>query len=228
MAADQPVSVGVLGGTGPQGRGLALRFAAAGHRVVLGSRDPARAAGTVATLRADHDLADDVPLTGAGNVEAATCDVVILAVPFDGVRPTLDAVGDALDGTILVSCVNRLGFDGGGPHPLPVEEGSAAELAATLVPAARVVGAFHHVPAGHLGRGLDPVDQDVLVTGDDDDACAVVCRLAEQIPGARSVRAGRLRVTRPVEEMTAVLVAINKRYRVTAGIRVAGLAVNIS
>lgn len=223
MAADRAPSIGVLGGTGPQGRGLVLRFAVAGHPVVVGSRDPQRAADIVAKVRADHDLPAGIALTGAGNAVAATCDVVILAVPFDGVRPTLEAVGEALDGTILVSCVNRLGFDGRGPYAVPVEQGSAAELAAALVPMARVVGAFHHVSAGRLGRNTDPVDQDVLVTGDDPDAVDVVCRLAEEIPGARGVRAGLLRVTRPVEELTAVLVAINTHYHVTAGVRVAGL-----
>lgn len=227
MAISRPLSIGVLGGTGPQGRGLGLRFALAGHRVVLGSRDPARAVDAADKLRGDHDLSDDVHLTGADNAEAATCDVVVVAVPFDGVRPIMDAVGDALDGTIVVSCVNRLAFDEDGPYPVPVDEGSAAQLVAALAPGARVVGAFHHVPAGRLRRSTDPIDQDVLVTGDDHDACEVVRQLADAISGARGVRAGSLRVTRPLEELTAVLVGVNTHYRVTAGVRVAGLPASV-
>ncbi len=217
-----PPTVGVLGGTGPLGRGLGLRLALAGHEVVLGSRTPERAATTAKELTADHDVPDGL-LTGAGNAEAADREVVVVAVPFDGVRPLLDDVGDRLDGRIVVSCVNRLGFDGRGPHPVPVDEGSAAELVAVRCPGARVVGAFHHLPAGRLTSDTGPLDMDVLVTGDDADAVAAVCRLADALGGARGVPAGALRLSRPLEELTAVVIAVNKRYQVTAGVRLTGL-----
>jgi NADPH-dependent F420 reductase len=193
----------------------------AGCDVVLGSRVPQRAADTVRDLRDRHGV-DAERLRGAANREAAACDVVIVAVPFDGVRWLLEPMGDALAGTVLVSCVNRLGFDDRGPHPVPVAEGSAAELVASLAPGARVVGAFHHVPAARLTTPT-AVEMDVLVTGDDDDACGIVCALADVIPGMRGVRAGPLRLTRPIEELTAVVLAINRRNRVTAGVRLAGL-----
>lgn len=215
-------TIGVLGGTGPLGRGLALRLAQAGYVTTLGSRQPERAESKAAELRAEHGV-DHTALRGAGNEQAAAAAVVVVAVPFDGVEPTVKAVAPALAGKVVVSCVNRLGFDDRGPQPLPVNEGSAAELIAGLVPDARVVGAFHHVPAGQMRRGTHPVEMDVLVTGDDEDACATVAALAEAIPGMRAVRAGPLRLTRPLEELTAVLVSINRRYRVTAGLRVAGL-----
>lgn len=214
--------VGILGGTGPQGRGLGLRLALAGSQVVLGSRVPQRAADVVDDLRATHGVGADL-LVGAANAEAATSDVVIVAVPFDGVRTLLEPLGDTLADTVVVSCVNRLRFDEGGPYPVPVAEGSAAELVARLAPRARVVGAFHHVPAARL-TDVDDVEMDVLVTGDDDDACDIVCGLAEAIPGMRGVRAGPLRLTRPVEELTAVVLAVNRRHRVRAGVRLAGLA----
>lgn len=214
-------TVGVLGGTGPQGRGLGLRLALAGHEVVLGSRTPERAASTAKELAADHDLPDGL-LTGGANGVAADRDVVVVAVPFGGVRPLLEAVGDQLDGRIVVSCVNRLAFDGG-PHPVPVDEGSAAELIASLVPDATVVGAFHHLPAGRLTSDTEPLDMDVLVTGDDRDAVAAVCRLADDLGGVRGVPAGALRLSRPLEELTAVVIAVNKRYKVTAGVRLTGL-----
>ncbi|HSK91649.1 MAG TPA: NADPH-dependent F420 reductase [Euzebyales bacterium] len=214
--------VGVLGGTGPLGRGLGLRLAQAGHPVVLGSREARRAQAAADELRAEHGVAAEL-LRGAGNDDAAAADVVVVAVPFDGVEPTLGPLATALAGKVVVSCVNRLAFDDLGPRPEPVEAGSAAELVARLLPDSRVVGAFHHVPAGRMRRGAGTVDMDVLVTGDDDDACATAAALADAIPGMRAVRAGPLRLTRPLEELTAVLVAVNRRYRTTAGVRVTGL-----
>ena len=213
-------TVGILGGTGPQGRGLGLRLALAGYEVVLGSRSPERAAATARGLCDEHDVADG-PLTGGGNHEAAARDIVIVAVPFEGVRALLEPVGDMLAGTLLISCVNRMGFDRAGPYPIPVSEGSAAELIATLAPSADVYGAFHHVPAGRLTRDLDPLDMDVLVTGDG--VHPDVRDLVESIDGVRAVQAGPLRLSRPLEELTAVIIAVNRRYKVTSGVRLTGL-----
>jgi len=213
-------TVGVLGGTGPQGRGLGLRLALAGYEVVLGSRTPERAADTARGLCDDHDVVDGL-LAGGANHAAAGCDIVIVAVPFEGVRELLVPIGDMLAGTIVISCVNRIGFDGGGPHPIPVAEGSAAELIAELVPAAEVFGAFHHVPAGRLTRDTGPLDMDVLVTGGG--IHPDVRELVESIEGVRAVPAGPLRLSRPLEELTAVIIAVNTHYRVTAGVRLTGL-----
>lgn len=215
-------SVGIVGGTGPQGRGLGLRLAAAGHRVVLGSRDTDRGAKTAHELATEHAI-DPGLLTGGGNDDAAACEVVVAAVPFDGVADTVAPLRAALADKVVISCINRLGFDGSGPHPLPVDEGSAAELVATLAPGARVVGAFHHVPAGRLRRTDTTLDMDVLIVGDDDAACTTTKQLADAIPGARGVRCGPLRLARPLEEMTAVVLSVNKRYKVTAGTRLTGL-----
>lgn len=221
MTADGRLpTVGVLGGTGPQGRGLGLRLALAGYEVVLGSRTPERAADTAHGLCDDHDVVDGL-LTGGANHAAAGCDIVIVAVPFEGVRELLKPIGDMLAGTIVISCVNRIGFDGGGPHPIPVAEGSAAELIAELVPAAEVFGAFHHVPAGRLTRDTGPLDMDVLVTGGG--IHPDVRELVESIEGVRAVPAGPLRLSRPLEELTAVIIAVNTHYRVTAGVRLTGL-----
>lgn len=221
MTADGRLpTVGVLGGTGPQGRGLGLRLALAGYEVVLGSRTPERAADTARGLCDDHDVLDRL-LTGGANHAAAGCDIVIVAVPFEGVRELLVPIGDMLAGTIVISCVNRIGFDGGGPHPIPVAEGSAAELIAELVPAAEVFGAFHHVPAGRLTRDTGPLDMDVLVTGGG--IHPDVRELVESIEGVRAVPAGPLRLSRPLEELTAVIIAVNTHYRVTAGVRLTGL-----
>jgi hypothetical protein len=208
--------VGVLGGTGDQGRGLARRLALAGSRVVIGSRDAGRAAAAAASIGSP-------PLvTGAANADAATAaDLVIAAVPWEGHRALLASLAGALDGKILIDCVNPLGFDKQGAYPLPVAEGSAAQQAAEVLPGTRVVGAFHHVSATLL---LDPavgeLDLDIMVLGDDRQATDLVQALASRIPGMRGVYAGRLRNCGQVEALTANLVSVNRRYKAHAGLRI--------
>jgi NADPH-dependent F420 reductase len=209
------LTVGILGGTGDEGRGLARRLAMAGNRVIIGSRDAARAATVAASL--------DVPqVTGAANEDAASeADLVIAAVPWEGHAGLLTALGVALQGKIVVDCVNPLGFDTQGAYPLSVPEGSAAQQAAVILGGSTVVGAFHHVSATVL---LDPeiaeLDLDVLVLGDDRHATDLVQALAERIPGVRGVYAGRLRNCGQVEALTANLVSVNRRYKAHAGLRV--------
>ncbi|MEZ5115438.1 MAG: NADPH-dependent F420 reductase [Candidatus Nanopelagicales bacterium] len=206
--------VGVLGGTGDQGRGLAVRLAGAGQRVVIGSRSPDRAENAAAEV--GHGV------TGASNEDCArSCDLVIVAVPWEGHGDLLAQLREPLAGKVVVDCVNPLGFDKQGPFALRPEEGSAAEQAASLLPDSRVVAAFHHVSAVLL---LDPeiaeVTTDVLVLGDDRDATDQVQALAARIPGMRGVYAGRLRNAHQVESLTANLIAVNRRYRAHAGLRV--------
>jgi NADPH-dependent F420 reductase len=206
--------VSVLGGTGEQGRGLARRFALAGHRVVLGSRDAARASAAAAELPGE--------VTGLDNAGAAAAgDVVIVAVPWDGHRELLASLASALADKIVVDCVNPLGFDKGGAYALAVEEGSAAEQAAAVLPESRVVAAFHHVSAVLLlDAAVETVDTDVLVLGDDREATDTVQALVERIPGMRGIYAGRLRNAHQVEALTANLISINRRYKAHAGLRV--------
>jgi NADPH-dependent F420 reductase len=215
-AAAARLTVGVLGGTGDQGRGLARRLGLAGNRMIIGSRDPARAVAAAATVGPPPRV------TGASNEEAArAADVVIAAIPWEGHRDLLAQLAGALSGKILIDCVNPLAFDSRGAYPVRVDEGSAAEQAAQVLPGCTVVGAFHHVSAKLL---LDPdiaeVDLDVLVLGDDRRATDLVQALAERIPGARGVYAGRLRNCAQVEALTANLVSINRRYKAHAGLRI--------
>ncbi|MGC5663129.1 NADPH-dependent F420 reductase [Micromonospora sp. WMMD723] len=207
-------TVGVLGGTGPQGRGLARRFAAAGLDVVLGSRDAGRAAQTAAALPGR--------VRGGSNADAAgQADIVVVAVPWDGHAELLTTLAPALAGKIVVDCVNPLGFDKQGAYALPVAEGSAAQQAAAILIGSRVVAAFHHVSAVHLeDPDLDRVDTDVLVLGDDREATDLVRELAAAIPGVRGVYGGRLRNAHQVEAFTANLISVNRRYRAHAGLRV--------
>jgi len=221
-------TVGVLGGTGPLGRGLARRLASVGHPVVLGSRDAQRARDTAVELREGlHAGAADTggtegSIDGEANAEAArAADIVIVAVPYDGHAALLEELAAELDGKIVVDCVNPLGFDKAGAYPLDVPEGSAALQAAALLPGSRVVAAFHHVSAVLLeDLTVATLDTDVLVLGDDRAATDAVRALADSIPGMRGIYAGRLRNTRQVEALTANLISVNRRYQAHAGLRI--------
>ena len=213
------LTIAVLGGTGAQGRGLARRFAQAGLTVVLGSRTAERAVAAAAAL------ADCGAVSGATNASAAAAgDIVVVAVPWDGHRELLESLAGALAGKVVVDCVNPLGFDKQGAYALQVEEGSAAQQAAAVLPDSRVVGAFHHVSAVLLeDPEVTAVDNDVLVLGDDREATDLVQALASVVPGMRGVYGGRLRNAHQVEAFTANLIAVNRRYRAHAGVRVTDL-----
>lgn len=212
------VTIAVLGGTGPQGRGLARRFTAAGLPVVIGSRSVERAEKTAAELAETSGGT----VTGAVNADAASQgDIVIVAVPWDGHKELLLELASLLEGKIVVDCVNPMGFDKQGPYSLNVEEGSAAQQAEAVLPGSRVVAAFHHVSAVLLeDSSVERMDTDVMVLGDDREATDVVRTLADTIPGMRGVYAGRLRNAHQVEALTCNLIAINRRYGAHSGIRV--------
>jgi NADPH-dependent F420 reductase len=213
------LTVGVLGGTGPQGRGLALRWAVAGINIVIGSRKGERATATAGALR---DLGGVGNVSGVDNVTcAAQADMVLVAVPWEGHGELLSSLRDELAGKVVIDCVNPIGFDKQGPFALAVAEGSAAQQAEQLLPASRVTAAFHHVSAVLLGDlSVSEVDTDVLVLGDDREATDLVRMLAETIPGFRGIYGGRLRNAHQVEAFTANLIAINRRYKAHAGIRI--------
>jgi NADPH-dependent F420 reductase len=221
-----PLTIGVLGGTGPQGNGLALRWAAAGLRVVIGSRDAGRAEKAAAELAAQAGLVTSTDaISGTDNAGCATqADIALVTVPWDAHDTLLTSLRESLAGKIVVDCVNPLGFDAHGPYPLKVAEGSAAQRAAALLPDSRVTAAFHHVSAVTLADlSITHVDLDVLVLGDDRAATDQVRALADVIPGVRGVYGGRLRNAGQVEALTANLIAVNRRYRTHAGIRITGL-----
>jgi NADPH-dependent F420 reductase len=214
--ADQVVAI--LGGTGPQGRGLARRFAAAGLRVVIGSRSADRAESAAAELA--EATGGDV--RGADNLGASEAgDVVLVVVPWEGHADLLREIAPALAGKVVVDCVNPLGFDKQGAYALAVEEGSATQQAAAILTGSTVVGAFHNVSAVLLeDPDVARVETDVLVLGDDRDATDLVQALADTIPGVRGVYAGRIRNAHQVEALTANLISINRRYKAHAGVRV--------
>ncbi|GAA0945864.1 NADPH-dependent F420 reductase [Nonomuraea longicatena] len=218
------ISIGILGGTGDQGKGLARRFALAGHPVLIGSRSAERAQEAADSIGAgvSGQAVSGLSVSGAANADvAARADVVIVAVPYDGHRELLVSLRAELAGKIVIDCVNPLGFDKQGAHALQVEEGSAAQQAAAVLPDSRVVAAFHHVSAMLLlDESVAKVDLDVLVLGDDREATDLVQALAAVIPGVRGVYGGRLRNAHQVEAFTANLISINRRYKAHAGLRI--------
>ena len=215
------LTVAVLGGTGPQGRGLARRWGAAGIPVVIGSRTVQRAVDAAAALA----TATGGPVSGAANAAAAAAaDLVVVAVPWAGHAELLRELRPVLRGKVVVDCVNPLDFDKQGAFALPVPEGSAAQQAAAILDESTVVGAFHHLSAVLLeDPEVDSIACDVMVLGEDRAATDLVQRLADAIPGARGVYAGRLRNAHQVEALTANLISINRRYQAHAGVKVTDL-----
>ncbi|MFJ4831146.1 NADPH-dependent F420 reductase [Streptomyces sp. NPDC088747] len=205
--------VGVLGGTGPQGKGLAYRLARAGQQVIIGSRAADRAEAAAGEL--------GLGVEGADNAECARrSDIVIVAVPWDGHAKTLESLREELAGKLVVDCVNPLGFDKKGAYALKPEEGSAAEQAAALLPGSRVTAAFHHLSAVLLqDPEIEEIDTDVMVLGEERSDVEIVQALAGRIPGMRGVFSGRLRNAHQVESLVANLISVNRRYKAHAGLR---------
>ena len=218
--------IGILGGTGPEGSGLAYRWARAGEEIVIGSRDAQRAAEAAAQLRAR--VGSGARIEGVDNqTAAATCEIVVLTVPFSGQAGLLKQLKSVWKpGTIVIDTTVPLAATVGGAatRVLGVWQGSAAEQAKELLPpGVGFAAAFQNLGAELLSKD-DSVDCDILVCGDDEQAKKIASELAEQIPGARAVNGGRLENARIVESLTALLVGINIRYKVHgAGIRVTGL-----
>jgi NADPH-dependent F420 reductase len=195
--------IGIVGGTGDFGRGLADRLRRIGEEVELGSRTP-------------HD-------EFVSNRECAEdADIVFLSVPPEGLAEMCGSLAANLEGKIAVSVASPVVFEEGRVGAAPGEV-SLAEAAAQAAPQARMVAGFHTVSAKALARADDPLDEDVILCGDDEEAKAVVGALAERLVRGRAVDAGRLEVARWLEPLTAVLLNVNRRYKANTGIRVSGL-----
>lgn len=225
MPQPMPQPVTIVGATGDLGFGLALRLAHAGVAVTIGSRDRERAA------HAAQQVLEAVPgadVRGLANPDAcAEADVVVLSVPFASQASTLKSVKDALrPGTLLLDVTVPLATAVGGrpTRTLVVPQGSAAQQAQELVPeGVTVVSGLHTVAAKHLADLAHPLDEDVLIAGDDGDAKARVAALLTRIPGLRAIDAGRLEMARITEQITALTIGLNVRHKATAGIKLTGL-----
>ncbi len=217
--------IAVIGGTGPLGKGLGYRFANAGHTVAVGSRDPGRAHTTAAEITSR--IGGSGSVVPADNMTAAaSADIAVMAIPYAGHGDAVQSLTAELTEKIAVSCANPRGFDKHGPYGLHKADGrSAAEELQQVVPNAKVVGAFHHLAAAPLWTAGSSLEhEDVLVCGDDAEAKGVVIELAAAVTRHAGVDAGALRLARRLEPLTAVLISINKRYKIRSGIRVAGFS----
>jgi len=216
------MQVGVLGGTGPAGRGLAVRLAAAGHAVVIGSREASRAQEVAAGLAGRApDLAPR--LSGAENQTVARCELVVVATPWEGALGTVDSVAPDLRDKIVLSMVVPLRKVGREMLAEAVPEGSAAQAIAATAPGATVVAGFHHQPASEMENLAARLDSDVLVCSDDPAATAVVVGLADAVPGLRGIDAGSLAQAGTIEAFTAVCITVNIRHRVHSALRLTGM-----
>jgi NADPH-dependent F420 reductase len=217
-----PVKVGILGGTGPLGRGLALRLAAAGTTVTVGSRQPDRAQSVAAELVAAWP-GRTLAIEGGGNAAAAAADVVVMATPWEAAVATVAELADLLGGKVVVCVANALVREGSDMLALIPPRGSVASSVAAAVPGALVSAAGHHLPAAVLANLDRPVVADVLVCSDHPEATAATMALMADIPGVRPLDAGGLAAASAVEAFTAVLVGLNIRYKAHSTLGLAGL-----
>jgi NADPH-dependent F420 reductase len=213
--------IGIVGGTGKEGSGLGLRWARAGHEVIIGSRVPERARAKATELAA---AAAGAQVSGLGNRDAAAAaEVVVLAVPATGLEATLGELRDGCRGKVVISTVVPLTFGGGRLFTPPAQGSSAEEAQAILGPECRVVAAFHHIAAHELSAGDHPIECDLLLCGGDADAKKAVASLGADL-GLRAVDVGALSNAGPLEGITAVLATINRRYKLkNSGIKITGL-----
>jgi len=216
------VHVGILGGTGPLGRGLAGRFAAAGNRVTLGSRQAERA-GAAAAEMADAWPEAEPTLAGAGNEEAAGADIVVVATPWDSAVETAVGLAGLLQGKVVVSVANALVKEGRELLALVPPRGSVAASLQARLPASLVAAAGHHLPAPVLVDPSRRLVADVLVCSDHAEATAATMALFGAVPGVRTLDAGSLAQAAALEAFTAVLVGLNRRYKAHSTLALAGL-----
>jgi hypothetical protein len=213
-------TVGILGGTGPAGRGVAIRLATCGYDVVLGSRDADRASETAKgiTPRGSGSV------RGATNEEAATCELVVVATPWDSAVATVSALRAQLANKTVISMVNALSREGRELVPLYPARGSMAAQIAFALPDSTIVGAFHHLPAAQMEDLDSGLDADVVIFSDNDGARKRVNELVNQMPGLTGVVAGSMSLASPIEAFTAVCISINIRHKAHSYVKLAGLS----
>jgi len=216
--------IAILGGTGPAGMGLALRWARAGETIIIGSRSPERAQEAASKIK---QRVGEANVSGAANVAACSAaDLLALTVPFEGQAGLIKELKPFFKpGSILIDATVPLAAAIGGraSRTLGVWQGSAAQQTAELVPkGVKVVAAFQNCSADSM-NGDDPVECDVIVCSDDPEATQLVCELAASIPGLRAIDGGKLENARIVEQLTALLIGLNIRHKGHGGIRITGL-----
>lgn len=218
------MNVGVLGGTGPAGRGLAARLASVGVDVVVGSRSQVRAEEACSAI-AERWPGRGLPIVAGDNASAAEAEVVVLATPWEAAASTAASVAKQLDGKVVISMANAITRMGHEFEPLVPPRGSVAAHVQSAVPGALVTAALHHLPARSLADLDASVESDVLICSDHPSAFEVAAGLVERIPRLRPLNAGSLSNAAPIEAITAVLLQLNIRYKTRAALRFTGIDV---
>ena len=216
------MKIGILGGTGPAGSALAARLADSGYPVVVGSRSKYRAMEKVDELL-EKWPGRELPIEAGDNATAASADVVVIATPWDGATQTAASVSEHLRGKVVISMANALTRIGKEFQPLVPPRGSVAASVQAVVPECRVAAAFHHVPAKELGDLDHPIETDVLICSDHEEATAVTTELVQAIPNMRPLDAGELSQSTPIESFTSVLLQLNVRYKTRVAVKFTGL-----
>jgi NADPH-dependent F420 reductase len=217
------VNIGVLGATGPAGRGIAARLASVGHTVVAGSREQSRAEAVVSELRDEWGPRVDTLDAGSNADASGAEDLVIIATTWEGAVDTAIVHADALAGKPVIAMANGLEKVGREFRPVLPEAGSISQAVQLAAPDARVVAAFHLVPAAALAALDEPLQSDVVVVGDDDDARRVVLDLVARIPELRAFDGGSLVNAVGIEAFAALLLTINLRHKGKGTLRLLGL-----
>jgi NADPH-dependent F420 reductase len=216
------MQIGIFGATGPAGSALAVRLASVGYEVLVGSRSPERAQQVVDDLTRRWPQRQ-LPIVPVANEDAAGADLVVIATPWDSAATTAHAHARRLEGKVVVSMATALVRVGSEFEPLIPPRGSVAAHVQAAVPAARVVAAFHHLPAKELGQLDHPLESDVLICGDDHAAVQTTMEVAAKIPGCRPLDAGELSNATAIEAFTAVLLQLNVRYKTRVAPRLTGI-----
>ncbi|MFQ5471623.1 MAG: NADPH-dependent F420 reductase [Dehalococcoidia bacterium] len=218
--ADSDLRIAIIGGTGPEGLGLATRFAKAGHLVYIGSRSEERAEEAVAKIK--EAVPDGHVFGGLNEDGLERADFIFLTVPADAHDDTVEQRAEAIGDKILVDVVVPMVFDREGPKAIDVEAGSAAQQARAIASDAKVVSGFHHLDASALQNLDRPMQGDVIICADHRGAKDKVMALAEDIEYVRAVDGGPLANSRYIEQLTVLLIHINKIYRTHSGVRITG------
>ncbi len=210
--------IAIVGGTGPEGRGLGIRWAMAGERVAIGSRSEERGQQGAASVK---EVVSDGKVEGGSNeVVVNDADFVVIAVPYDAVTPTVSSMASALRGKVVVSVVASLDWTEGRPRPINVPAGSVAEKIAQIVPDARITSGFHTLSAEKLADPHARLDEDTIICGDDRDSRHAVMALAERIDGIRAISGGRLSSSRYAEQFVGMLAILNRIHKTDCGLRI--------
>jgi NADPH-dependent F420 reductase len=213
------MQIGIIGGTGPAGRGLAVRAASAGHEVLLGSRDEARAKAVAAELAELYG----VSTVGAGNEDAAGAGLIVAATPWDALIATMRPLRGQLAGKVIISMANALVKEGREMLAVYPPRGSMAGQLQAAVPGSRVTAAFHHLPAAQMEDLSSGLEADVLVCGDDPDARTETCAFIDTLAGLRALEVGSLSQASAIEAFTAVCITLNIRHKAHSTLRMAGI-----